>query len=294
MAFSGIMTALITPFSDGKLDKKSFLRLLRFQVDSGIRAFILASTTGENPVLEDQEIETLCKWFKNFEEESKLSLKLLLAPGSASTKKTIDKIKRASDLGAQALLVVTPYYNKPPQKGLLLHFEKTALQSDLPLILYNVPSRTACSLEVDSIAELSKIDNIIGIKEATGDMKFLKQLQEVCPKDFLLLSGDDLTCADFFNLGGHGAISAGANVLAKELIDLFEKEASQRTKEFKKYKPFLQELFQETNPIGSKQALYEKGLISSPELRLPLLHIKNPSLTSSLSNLKLNLSVQLK
>ena len=121
-----------------------------------------------------------------------------MAPGSASTKKTIDKIKKASDLGAQALLVVTPYYNKPPQKGLLLHFEKTALQSDLPLILYNVPSRTACSLEVDSIAELSKIDNIIGIKEATGDMKFLKQLQEVCQKDFLFLSGDDLNLRRFF------------------------------------------------------------------------------------------------
>ena len=290
MAFSGITTALITPFSKGQLDKESFLRLLQFQVESGITKFVLASTTGENPVLEDKEVETLCGWFKNFEEENKLSLKLLLASGSASTKKTIEKTKKASDLGAQAVLVVTPYYNRPPQKGLLLHFEKVANQSSLPLILYNVPSRTACSLEADSIATLSQIDNIIGIKEATGDMEFFKRIKSVCPKNFLLLSGDDLTCAEFFNLGGQGAISAGANVLAKELTGLFETDTSIRIEEFKKYELFLKELFRETNPIGPKQALNEAGLISSPELRLPLVHIKNSDISSSLSSLKLYIS----
>lgn len=294
MAFSGITTALITPFFQGQLDKESFLRLLQFQVESGISSFVLASTTGENPVLDDKEVESLCSWFKDFEKEHNLSLKLLLASGSASTKKTIDKTKRASDLGANAVLVVTPYYNKPPQKGLLQHFEKVAEQSSLPLILYNVPSRTACSLEVDSITTLSQIDNIIGIKEATGDMEFLKKIKQSCHKDFILLSGDDPSCAEFFNLGGHGAISAGANVLAKELIELFETEASNRMEKFKKYEAFVQELFRETNPIGPKQVLSEKGIISSPELRLPLVDIKNSKLSSSLSNLELHVSVRLK
>ena len=207
-------------------------------MDSGITQFVLGSTTGENPTLKDQEVEALCTWFKSFEEEQNLSLKLILATGSASTSQSIDKTKKATDLGAQALLVVTPYYNRPPQKGLLLHFEKVAGASSLPLILYNVPSRTACSLEAKSIALLSQIDKVIGIKEATGDLEFLTKLKKICSKDFLFLSGDDPSCADFFNLGGHGAISAGANVMAKELIDLFEKKPEERTEEFKKYKPF--------------------------------------------------------
>lgn len=284
MPFSGIITALITPFSKGQLDRASFLNLLRFQVQEGVTQFVLASTTGENPVLEDKEMESLCRWFKEFEEENKLSLKMILATGSFSTKVAMEKTKKASDLGAQGLLVVTPYYNKPSQKGLLLHFEKVASQSPLPLILYNVPSRTACSLEADTIKELSQVDSIVGIKEATGDMEFLKKIKQTCPKDFLLFSGDDLSCVEFFNLGGHGAISAGANVLAKELIYLFE-NTNHREEQFKKYKVFLQELFQESNPIGVKQVLHEVGLIPSPELRLPLVFTKNAALSEELNKL---------
>ena len=285
MPFSGIITALITPFTQGQLDKDSFLKLLHFQVQEGLSQFVLASTTGENPTLEDKEIEILCRWFKEFEEENKVHLQLILATGSFSTRQAMEKTKRAGGLGAQGLLVVTPYYNRPSQKGLILHFEKVAGQSPLPLILYNVPSRTACSLEIESIKILSQVENIVGIKEATGDMEFLKKIKQTGPKDFLLFSGDDLSCAEFFNLGGHGAISAGANVLAKELINLFNSNASLRTEQFKKYQTFFQELFRETNPVGLKQVLNEVGLISSPELRLPLVFAKNPKLSSALSQL---------
>ncbi len=285
MPFSGIITAPITPFAKGQLDKDSFFRLLSFQIQEGVTQFVLASTTGENPTLTEKEIESLCRWFKEFEQKNKLSLKMILATGSASTKAAIDRSKKAGDWGAQGLLVVTPYYNRPPQKGLLLHFENIARQTPLPLILYNVPSRTACSLEIETIKKLSQIENIVGIKEATGDMGFLKRLKQNCPEDFLLFSGDDLSCVEFFNLGGHGAISAGSNILAQELIQLFSLPPDQRAAPFEKYKTFLQELFRETNPIGVKQALNELKIISSPELRLPLALIKNPLLSKKLSQL---------
>ena len=286
MNFSGITTALITAFLKGSLDKKSFLKLLRFQVKEGITQFVLGSTTGEGPTLEKKEIESLCTWFKNFEKEEGLKLKLLLATGSCSTKIAIEKTKRAEDLGAEALLVVTPYYNRPPQSGILSHYEKIAHATKLPLILYNVPSRTACELEINTIKKLSQIENIIGIKEATGNIAFLKQIKTVVPPDFLLLSGDDLSCAEFFNKGGHGAISAGSNVLAKELIELFNSPKSKRADLFSKYKAFLEELFKETNPIGIKQILFEKRVIESKELRLPLIHKDNPKLQQSLKQIK--------
>ena len=289
MKFSGIITALITPFSEGELDKKSFLKLLDSQVRSGITQFVLASTTGESPVLGEHETVQLCEWFNIFKEESKGDLKLILPTGSYSTQLSIEKTKKAVDLDAQAVLVVTPYYNRPSQKGLLLHYEKLASQSSLPVILYNVPSRTACSLEAETIKTLSQVENIVGIKEATGDMEFLKEIKQNCPEDFLLLSGDDLSCVDFFNLGGHGAISAGANVLAKELIGLFNDKPESRVKNFEKYKNFIEELFQKTNPVGVKQALHELGIISSPELRLPLVFEKNPALSKELSKLHTDL-----
>ena len=286
MNFSGITTALITPFfKDGGLDKQSFLKLLDFQVKEGVTQFVLASTTGENPTLEDQEIKTLCHWLKNFETEQGLKLKLILATGSYSTKQTVEKTKQAMDFGAHAVLVVSPYYNKPPQEGLLLHYEKAAQSSPLPLIIYNVPSRTACRLELDTIKRLAQIENIIGIKEATGDIEFLKQIKAIAPKNFLLLSGDDPSCVDFFNEGGHGAISAGANVLAKEIIEIFNSAPPKRQQLFKQYKTFLDELFKETNPIGLKQILFLAGLISSKELRLPLVVKDNPALEQALKKI---------
>ena len=284
MTFSGIITALVTPFLEGKLDKGSFLRLLKYQVQEGVNQFVLASTTGESPTLEEEEVKTLCLWFKEFEEENKLSLKLILASGSFSTKETVEKTKKARDWGATAVLVVTPYYNRPSRKGLLLHFEKAAQASKLPLLLYNVPSRTACSLEVETIKTLSQVENIVGIKEATGDMEFFKKIKACCPKGFSLLSGDDPSSLEFFRLGGHGAISAAANVLAQELTEFF-KEPEGKSEEFEKYKDFFKELFRETNPVGVKQVLAQEGIITSPELRLPLVAIENPRLAEAFRKL---------
>ena len=280
MDFSTISTALITPFFKGELDKASFIRLLEMQTQAGLRSFVLGSTTGEGPTLEEGELDSLCHWFREFEREKQIPLQLVLPAGSYSTKETLRKIKKAEDLSADALLLVTPYYNRPSQKGLLLHFEQAEKASSLPIVLYNVPARTACSLSVETIETLSKMDKIIGIKEASGDMTFLRQLKQVCPKGFFLLSGDDPSLADFLDEGGDGAISAGANVLAKEWLKLL-KQREGRKESFKKYKIFLQELFKETNPTGVKQALMEAGVITSSEMRLPLLAEENKALLTA-------------
>ena len=276
--FFGISTAPITPFYKGELDTSSFLKLLEFQVKEGIKNFILGSTTGENPTLTSQDMENICKDFQGFKSQSQIELHMILATGSFSTQVSIEKTKKAEGLGASAVLVVVPYYNKPSQKGLIFHFEKVAHATSLPLILYNVPQRTACSLTVESIKTLSQVDNIIGIKEATGDISFMKKLKAELDPDFLLLSGDDSSCVEFFNEGGHGAISAGANILAKELIQIFQAEPKARVTLFEKYKVFFEELFRETNPIGVKQILYSEGLIRSQELREPLVYCPNPKL----------------
>ena len=290
-SFSGISTALITPFYKGDLDIPSFLNLLNLQVKEGVKNFILGSTTGENPTLTNQEIKTICQNFQNFKSQNQLDLKMILATGSFSTQVTVEKTKQAIDLGANAVLVVTPYYNKAPQKGLILHFEKTAQTTPLPLILYHVPQRTACWFTTESIKTLSLVDNIIGIKEATGDISFMKKIkEEVNDPEFLLLSGDDSTCVEFFNEGGHGAISAGANILAKELIQIFEAPAQQRVALFEKYKVFMDELFRETNPIGVKQVLHLEGLIRSKELRSPLVECHNSKLEDSFKKLNKSLS----
>lgn len=284
MLFSGIITALVTPFYEGDLDKDSFLRLLEQQIREGVNQFVLAGTTGESPVLNQKELKTLCHWFREFEREKGLSLSLILSAGSFSTIGTIEKIKKAEDMGADGLLVVTPYYNKPSQKGLLLHFEKVAGETLLPILLYNVPSRTACSFEVETVKTLSQVKNIVGIKEASGSMNFLKDIKISCPKNFSLLSGDDLSCMDFFCLGGHGAISAAANVLAREFVGFFKNPKGQ-VKEFEGYKDFLKELFKETNPVGVKQILSETGIIKSSELRLPLVDVKNERLSEAFHEL---------
>ena len=282
-SFSGISTALITPFYKNEVDKDSFLKLLNFQIKEGVKNFVLCSTTGENPTLTEQEMKDICL---TFQKENSQNLQMILATGSFSTQVTVEKTKKAEQLGANAVLVVVPYYNKAPQKGLILHFEKTARATSLPVILYNVPQRSACSLSLESIKHLSQMDNIIGIKEATGDISFMKKIkEEVNDPDFLLLSGDDSTCVEFFNEGGHGAISAGANVLAKELIQIFESPAQQRVALFEKYKTFMEELFRESNPIGIKQVLHLGGLIRAQELRNPLVECHNSKLDDSFKKL---------
>ena len=282
--FSGITTPLVSPFDKrGEVDWESFRRLLRFQTENGVRRFVVAGTTGEGPVLTDSEISKMCRVVKEWGKTQNLNLKLMIATGSFSTAQSLNKTKKAEqEWGADGFLLVCPYYNRPPQKGLVSHFESIASKTHLPIVLYNVPSRTACSLSVASIKTLSERDNILGIKEASGELDFLKEIQKAVAPDFLLLSGDDMSFAKFLNLGGHGAISASANILPKLFIGLLGLSPAGRLDAFEKYRVFLKELYRETNPIGLKQALTETGRIKSSFLRLPLVAVHNPALSQAL------------
>ena len=175
--FTGIITALITPFVEGKVDWNSFERLLDFQVEQDIDGFVVNGTTGESPTLSFEEIEKLVNLTRKKIEASGRSRTLIVGTGSNNTAKTIEMTQKAEALGADGALVVTPYYNKPPQRGLVKHFTKVAESTKLPILLYNVPGRTITSMSVETVKELSQVENIIGIKEATGDMKLGEEVQ---------------------------------------------------------------------------------------------------------------------
>ena len=270
----GIITALATPFIQGELDYTSFKKLLQFQVAQGVDGFVVNGTTAESPCLVQAEVEKIFKWTKE-EAETK---PVILGVGGNCTKKTMENIKTAERLKADAVLVVVPYYNKPPQRGMVKHFKILADGSSLPVILYNVPTRTGVGLSLKSILELSQHSNIIAIKEASGDLNLGRQIAE--QSDFILLSGDDETCFDLCSLGAQGVISVASHIIGKEMKDLLQKmkqESGDKNKKesiLHKYKEeyieLLKNIYCESNPIGIKMALKLLGVFSSAELRSPL------------------------
>ena len=278
---SGVLTALITPFKNGDIDWTSLKRLLKFQVDGGVSGFVVSGTTGESPTLSDDEKKKLFDFVR-----TETGRPIVMGTGSNSTADTIEATKAAAGWGADAALVVVPYYNKPPQRGLFQHFQKVAECSKLPVILYNVPGRTITKLEIDTIKELSKLPNVIGIKEATGDMEFGGEVAKTCGADFLVTSGDDGTFLDLIPRGGQGVISVAAHIMPKQFSDWCkrarENDASAR-KEFQKYEELNNYLYVEANPIPIKMALKLMGIIESAELRLPLVQLSEPY-TAELKN----------
>lgn len=269
--FKGVFTALVTPFENGKIDYNSLEKLVQYQIDNKVNGFVINGTTAESPTLTPEETQMIYSVVRAI---VGIEFPLILGTGSNSTAKTIQSTQKAEELGADAALVVVPYYNKPPQRGLVQHFKSIATETSLPIILYNVPGRTITNLSVDSIVELSNQKNIIGLKEASGDLQFDKDIVSNVNKDFILLSGDDGTYLDFLKLGGHGIISVMSNLLAKECVRWTTQ--AQRgdvviaEKDFAQYKTAIQSMYVEANPIPIKWMLYKKGIIKSPELRLPL------------------------
>lgn len=258
--FSGVITALITPFKSGSVDFQSLEKLVDFQLRSGVQGFVINGTTAESPTLKAHEVREIFDFIKP---RVPKSFPLIVGTGSNSTEQTIQNSKEAERMGADAILVVVPYYNKPPQRGLLEHFKTVAESVHIPTILYNVPGRTITSLEIETIQKLSQHPNIIGIKEASGNIEFAKELRKVCGQSFLLLSGDDGTYDDFCKVGGDGVISVASH-LAPEIM--IHKKATEN-------KELIDALFMEANPIPVKRALQLMKIISSAELRLPLVEM---------------------
>jgi len=269
--FKGSIVALITPFKNNKVDEDCYIALIHHHLNSGTSAIVPAGTTGESPTLSHEEHERVIELCVK---ESNGKIPIIAGTGSNSTGEAISLTKYAERAGAKAALVVTPYYNKPTQEGLYQHFKLIAETVDIDQLLYNVPGRTAVDMSVETTLRLAEIENIIGIKDATGDLRVIKQLVESCPKDFLLLTGDDATALDFILCGGHGGISVTANIVPKELQKVYLSAMSGQSdlaKELNnKLESLHEHLFLEANPIPVKWALHKMGKCHKG-IRLPLL-----------------------
>lgn len=276
MHFQGSMVALVTPMlSDGSIDKTALQELVEWHIQSGTTAIIAGGTTGESATLEPEELhEVVAITVK----QSAKRIPIIAGTGTNSTRTSIKLADHAKRAGADACLVVTPYYNKPPQKGLFEHYKTLAEKSGLPIILYNVPGRTACDMLPETVEQLSKIKNIIGIKEATGKLDRAQEILNRCDKSFEIYSGDDATALDLMLHGAHGVISVTANVAPKKMAEMCQAAlANQRdvaTKLNDELMGLHKRLFLEANPIPTKWALHTMGKIQA-NIRLPLLMLDN-------------------
>ncbi|KLU99226.1 4-hydroxy-tetrahydrodipicolinate synthase [Photobacterium aphoticum] len=270
--FSGSMVALITPLDDaGEVDYASLASLVEYHIAAGTDAIVAMGTTGESATLTvDEHVKVVLKTL----EYAQGRIPVLAGTGANATHEAITFSKLFSGSGIAGCLTVTPYYNKPTQEGLYQHFKAIAEATDLPQVLYNVPGRTGVDLQPETVARLAKIENIVGIKDATGDLPRVKKTRELCGDDFIQLSGDDETGLDFVAEGGHGVISVTANIAANDMATMFKlalsgdfaaaNEINQRLM------PLHKQLFVESNPIPVKWAAHQLGLIQHGHLRLPL------------------------
>ena len=290
-SFLGSSVALITPmFDDGEVDYASLENLIDFHIDAGTSSIVSVGTTGESATL---GVKEHLKVIKHTIEYAAKRIPVIAGTGANSTSEAIELTQKAKNLGADACLLVTPYYNKPTQEGLYQHFKLIAETVDIDQLLYNVPGRTAVDMSVDTTLRLTEIENIIGIKDATGDLSVIKQLVEQCPEDFLLLTGDDATALDFILCGGHGGISVTANIVPKELQKVYLSAISGQSelaKELnKKLESLHEHLFLEANPIPVKWALHKMGKCHK-RIRLPLRVLSDeyePAVLAALENLEL-------
>lgn len=268
---TGSMVALVTPFThQGNVDYALLEKLVEFHIQQGTDAIVSVGTTGESTTLShDEHVDVV----KATVEIASKRIKVVAGNGSNSTSEAVQLTERIAPLGVDGFLNVSPYYNKPPRKGLIGHFSACAEASDVPQILYNVPGRTCCDMTPDIVADLAKIPNVVGIKEATGEVARVAQIHELCGPDFIQLSGDDPTAREFLLAGGHGVISVTANItpkLMKELVDAArrgDKEAAEHADN--QMRALHEALFIEANPIPVKWAMARLGWIEG-NYRLPL------------------------
>lgn len=273
----GSLVAIVTPMLAGsqKIDYAAFERLLDFHYKNHTSAIGVAGTTGESPTINVSEHKEVIKFVVDYVRKiSKGKMKVIAGTGANSTAEAIELTKSAAQAGADAALLVVPYYNKPTQEGLYLHYKKISDRVNMPQILYNVPSRTSCDLADETVARLAECENIVGIKDATGDLQRLANMQKLIKdKSFAFYSGDDLTAIDFILNGGDGSISVTANILPKELATAYTLALDGKKQEAEEWNDKLIEinkyLFCQSNPIPVKYALYLMGMISD-EIRLPL------------------------
>ena len=269
--FTGAATAIVTPMNqDGTINCSRLERLVDDQIKGGIDALVVLGTTGESPTINYQERDQIVL---SAVKAANKRVPIIVGAGSNDTARSVNLANLAADCGADALLMVTPFYNKTSQRGIVKHFEYIADRVDLPIILYNVPSRTGLNVKPETYAELAKHPNIVAVKEASGDMELVRKTKELCGDDLDVYSGNDNDIYSIMDLGGIGVISVLSNILPKETHDICElyfkgeKEAALALQN--KYIPFIDALFADVNPIPVKEAMNMLGMDVGP-LRLPL------------------------
>lgn len=261
---------MVTPFKEGNLDEDAYLRLLERQLEGGCKALVVCGTTGESAALTDTERYRLLRLTVS---NTHNRIPIIAGAGSNDTRTTLRLIRIAEEAGADALLLVTPYYNKTTQSGLLAHYAYLADRTALPILIYEVPSRTGVTIAPETMALLSRHPRIWGVKEAGTDLERLSDAIRLCEQDFAFYSGNDSLAVPMFSLGAKGLISVASNLLPMEFGELCDSalrgEYTQAAESHYRYLELMELLFSEVNPIPVKEALSMMGLCS-PELRLPL------------------------
>jgi 4-hydroxy-tetrahydrodipicolinate synthase len=277
--FEGSTTAMVTPFRYGEMDETAFRKLVRYQLNNGTNGILVAGCTGEAASLTPEELKRLVIWADEEIRHHSQNAFLLAGTGTNNTRETIEKTKAIQALGVDGVLLITPYYNKPSQEGLYQHYREVARQTDVPIILYNVPSRTGVTLQPDTIARLSEVDNIVAVKEASGSLDAVSRLLSKT-NQMTVLSGDDTLTLPMMVLGGKGVISTTSNVDPGRMSKLCQYWKAGKTDAARQMHmelfPVCKAMFVETNPMPVKAALSMMGMIEN-ELRLPLTAVKEES-----------------
>ena len=268
--FEGVLTALVTPLRDGAIDEPALRELIEFQIESGVQGLVPCGSTGESATLSHDEHERVIAIAVD---AAHGRVPVLAGTGSNNTREAIELTRAAKQAGADGALLISPYYNKPTQEGIFAHYAEVARLTSFPLMLYNIPGRTASNLTASTMARLAEVEHVVGVKESSGDLAQVADLIAHTPESFTVVSGDDALTLPILALGGRGIISATANVAPAEMVELvsaFRAGDPERAR-LSHYRllPLFEALFLESNPIPVKAALHLLGRIG-PEIRLPL------------------------
>lgn len=289
MNFGSLITAMVTPFDHrGNINFSATTELIEHLIATGTEGLIIAGTTGESPTLSyDEKINLI----KHVIEVVDQRIPVIAGTGNNDTAASITLTKEAEKLGADGIMLVTPYYNKPNQRGLYAHFSTIAQETTLPIMLYNIPGRSAVNMAVETVVELSKVDNIVSIKEASGDLDQMSKIIQQTDDDFTLYSGDDSLTLPVLAIGGVGVVSVAAHVIGKDLTQLIQKyqegDHKQAARIHRRILPIIKELFKVPSPAPVKAALNNKG-ISVGSVRLPLVDLTKEERNQLMEVLKAN------
>jgi 4-hydroxy-tetrahydrodipicolinate synthase len=275
--FKGVSTALVTPFRNGEIDEPALRELVEFQIEAGIDGLVPCGSTGESATMSHAEHHRVVEIVVG---AARGRVPVVAGTGSNNTREAIELTRHAKEAKADGALLISPYYNKPTQDGIVAHFAEIARETRFPLVVYNIPGRTASNMLPATLARLADIEQVVGVKEASGDLGQISEVIACCPDDFSVLSGDDALTLPILAVGGRGVISTSANVAPAEMVEMVKAfragDLPRARAVHLRLLPLFSALFCETNPIPVKAAVAEMGRIGD-EIRLPLTEITQPN-----------------